>query len=316
MSIALIVHGGAGNIKAERFAQAQQGCKEAAAIGWSVLQQGGSALDAVEAAVRALETNPNFNAGTGSCLNIAGNIEMDAGIMDGSTLNVGAIAGVELIQHPITLARRVMESEHAFLIQEGAQQFAREQGIPACRFEDLLTERQYTAWKEGNTNAAALTYTAKETDKNSNSNGKDSNDTTSKHGTVGAVAIDSEGHLAAATSTGGILNKYPGRVGDSPLIGCGFYADEYAAISCTGYGEDFIRLMIAHRAATAVAHGADAQEAAQKTIEFLSQHAEGTGGLIIVDRNGKVGKAKNSQHLAYASITEDNAANEPQAGID
>jgi Asparaginase len=302
MSIALIVHGGAGNIKPERFALAQQGCKEAAASGWSVLQQGGSALDAVEAAVRALEKNPNFNAGTGACLNSEGNIELDAGIMDGNTLSVGAIAGVELIQHPITLARRVLESEHAFLIREGAQQFASEQGIPSCRIEDLLTERQYKAWQERT--ASALTYTAKDTHA----------DKASKHGTVGAVAIDHNGHLAAATSTGGILNKYPGRVGDSPLVGCGFYADEFAAISCTGYGEDFIRLLIAQRAAAAVAAGADAQEAARKTIDFLSQRAEGTGGLIIIDRNGNIGKAKNSMHMAHAYINEQ--LSEPIAGIE
>jgi beta-aspartyl-peptidase (threonine type) len=303
MSIALIVHGGAGTIKPEYFEKSRAGCAEAASTGWFILQQGGSALDAVEAAVRSLEDNPEFNAGTGSCLNRPGNIEMDAGIMEGHTLNVGAIAGVELIKNPITLARRVMESEHVLLIRDGAQQFAHEQGIPFCRLEDLITERQYNAWKEGT--ESSLTYEAST---------NDPNEKAKKHGTVGAVAIDSQGHLAAATSTGGILNKYLGRVGDSPLVGCGFYADEYAAVSCTGYGEDFIRLMIAQRAAAAVAGGATAQQAAQSAIDFLSTHAEGTGGLIIVDRYGNIGKAKNSLHIAHAYINEQ--MSEPLAGIE
>ncbi|GHO85554.1 isoaspartyl peptidase/L-asparaginase family protein [Dictyobacter formicarum] len=302
MSIALIVHGGAGDIKADRFEGAKAGCKEAALIGWRVLQDGGSALDAVEAAVRALEDNPNFNAGRGSCLNKEGKIEMDAGIMDGHTLNVGSIAGVELIQNPITLARRVMESEHTFLIGAGAQFFAREQGISLCRNEDLLTERQYEAWKHHT--HSSLTYEAKTDTKQKK---------VQKHGTVGAVAIDSTGKLAAATSTGGMANKYPGRVGDSPLVGCGFYADEYAAISCTGYGEDFTRLMIAQRAAAYVAQGYDARQAGEAAIDFLSRHAEGDGGLIIVDRHGNVSKARNSKHIAHAYINEHMA--EPVADI-
>lgn len=290
MSIALIVHGGAGNIRPERIEGSKVGCTRAASAGWQVLKEGGSALDAVEAAVLVLENDPHFNAGTGSCLNRAGNIEMDAGMMDGSTLQMGAIAGLELIKNPISLARRVLESEHALLIGSGAQYFAQEVGIPLCSYEDLLTERQYNAWK--NQESSSLTFSAKD-------------EKARKHGTVGAVAIDLEGRLAAATSTGGILNKYPGRVGDSPLVGCGFYADEYAAVSCTGYGEDFIRLMIAQRAAAAVAQGDSARSAAESTIEFLTQHASGIGGLIIVDRNGRIGKAKNSPHLAYAYITEE-----------
>ncbi|GCE18733.1 isoaspartyl peptidase/L-asparaginase family protein [Dictyobacter kobayashii] len=302
MTIALIVHGGAGNISPERMAGAKEGCKEAARVGWDVLQAGGSALDAVEAAVRALEDNPQFNAGRGACLNKDGKIELDAGIMDGYTLNVGSVAGVEFIQNPITLARRVLESEHTFLIGAGAQFFAREQDIPPCRYEDLLTDFQYNAWK--NHTHSSLTYEAK-TDTYQ--------EKPQKHGTVGAVAIDSTGKLAAATSTGGIMNKYPGRVGDSPLVGCGFYADEYAAISCTGYGEDFTRLTIAQRAAAYVAHGLDAQQAGQAAIDFLSQHAEGDGGLIIVDHHGNVSKARNSSHIAHAYMHEQLA--EPYADV-
>ncbi|HTI15655.1 MAG TPA: isoaspartyl peptidase/L-asparaginase [Dictyobacter sp.] len=299
MSIAIVVHGGAGNITVDRHASAQEGCSEASLLGWQVLRKGGSALEAVETAVRVLESNPNFNAGTGACLNRDGKIELDAGIMEGHTLQVGSIAGVELIKHPITLARRVLESPHAFLMGKGAQQFAQEHEIPFCRFEDLLTERQYMAWKKGQ--SASLTQEAIDVPESE------------KHGTVGAVAIDSQGHLAAATSTGGILNKYPGRIGDTPVIGAGFYADEHAAISCTGYGEDFIRLVIAQRSASYVEHGASAREAAVSAMSFLSKNANGTGGLIIADSQGNVGFAWNSQNMAYAYLCGDMI--EPIAGI-
>lgn len=297
LSIAIIVHGGSGTIVDEHAPMAEQGCRAAAAIGWRILEQGGTALAAVEAAVQALEDNPVFNAGTGSCLNRDGKIEMDAGIMEGHTLNVGAVAGIERVKHPITAARLVLESPHVLLISKGAQQFAVEQGMTLCAEEDLLTERQYRAWKEGR--SADLTIS--------------SGDTAKKHGTVGAVAFDGFGILAAATSTGGFMNKVPGRVGDSPLVGCGFYADEYAAISCTGYGEDFTRLLLGRRAAEFVAHGETAQQAAEAAIAFLGKRASGQGGLIIVDRAGRIGFAKNSRNMAYAYLTEGMA--EAGAGV-
>ncbi len=189
MPSAIIVHGGAGAIPPELSEVYQAGCKEAALIGWRILQAGGAALDAVEAAVRSLEDNPYYNAGTGAGPTEEGKVELDAGMMDGYRLDVGAVADVERIKNPISLARKVLESPHVLLVGRMPE----------------------------------------------------------KHGTVGAVALDDLGRLAAATSTGGILNKYPGRVGDTPLVGCGFYADENAAISCTGHGEDFIRLLIAKR---------------------------------------------------------------------
>ncbi len=300
MSIAIIVHGGAGTIEDERVPLAKKGCSEAVQIGWSILREGGTALAAVEAAVRALEDNPLFNAGTGSSLNRDGKIEMDAGIMEGHTLNVGSVAGLKRIQHPITAARHVLDSPHVLLISEGAQQFALEQGMTLCAEEELVTERQYRAWKEGRN--ADLTLTP-----------KGQEDTSKKHGTVGAVAFDGFGILAAATSTGGFTSKIPGRVGDSPLVGCGFYADEYAAISCTGYGEDFTRLLIGRRTAEFVARGEAAQQAAESAIAFLSKRAGGQGGLIIVDHNGKIGFARNSRNMAYAYLTE--GRTEAQAGV-
>jgi beta-aspartyl-peptidase (threonine type) len=311
MPISIVVHGGAGDIAPDHHEIARQGCQEAALIGWRVLQDGGSSLDAVEAAVRALEDNPAFNAGTGACLSAEGNIELDAGIMDGHTLNVGAVAGVELIKNPISLARKVLTSPHVLLVGRGAEQFASENGIAQCAFDDLLTERQYKRWKEYlaeqglwrkdeprfiRREVAALAAREEE-----------------KHGTVGAVAVDHNGFLAAATSTGGILNKYPGRVGDSPLVGCGFYADEQAAVSCTGLGEDFVRLLIAKRAADFVGQGRSAREAAEAAIAFLGAKATGTGGLILVDHLGGVGFAWNSKNMAHAYMSE--GMEEPTAGV-
>jgi L-asparaginase / beta-aspartyl-peptidase len=310
MPIAIIVHGGAGNVPPERSESVQEGCKEAALVGWRILQAGGSALDAVEAAVRSLEDNPMFNAGTGACLTSDGDIELDAGIMEGHTLQVGAVAGVELIKNPISLARRVLKSPHVLLVGRGAQKFAQEQGIPLCAFEDLVTERQYRIWLE---NKAPATSESEEELQHYRREVASLEAREEKHGTVGAVAIDMADKLAAATSTGGIPNKYPGRVGDSPLVGCGFYADEQSAVSCTGYGEDFIRLLIARRAADYIAHGETARAAAQEAIALLGAKATGTGGLIIVDRKGNIGFAWNSQNMKHAYIVE--GMQEPVSGI-
>ena len=298
MPIAIIVHGGAGTASPERSEILQAGCKEAALVGWRILQEGGSALDAVEAAVRALEDNPSYNAGTGACLNSDGNIELDAGIMDGQGLHVGAVAGVERIKNPISLARKVLESPHVLLVGRGAEQFAQEQGISQCTLEELVTERQYKIWQEQQAQEPQQVQPS------------------DKHGTVGAVALDASGVLAAATSTGGIRNKYPGRVGDSPLVGCGFYADEYAAVSCTGDGEDFVRLLIAKRAADVVGNskgGQTAREAAEAAIAVLGTKSTGTGGMIVVDRKGNVGFAWNSRNMSHAYIIE--GMEEPVSGV-
>ncbi len=324
MPIAIIVHGGAGIISPDRSEIMKAGCKEAAQIGWQVLRKNGTALDAVEAAVRALEDNPNYNAGTGSGLTVDGNIEMDAGIMEGHTLNVGAVASVELIKNPITLARRIQESPHVLLVGSGAQQFALEHGMTLCKREDLLTQRQYERWlkarkiqgEEIQNHHIVGTIPIYEEGKNK-SKGSDElpGMKEEKHGTVGAVALDQFGILAAATSTGGTPNKYPGRVGDSPLVGCGFYADENAAVSCTGHGEDFVRLLIAKRAADFVGSGAHAREAVEKTLAVLGARAYGTGGLILVDRGGNIGIAWNSQHMVHAYITSTQEMQEAKMGM-
>ncbi len=189
MPIAIIVHGGAGDVAADRRDNAQAGCKEAALAGYAILQAGGSALDAVEAAVEALEDNPEFNAGTGACLDRNGNIELDAGMMDGPTLRVGAIAGIERIKNPISLARKVLESEHVLLIGRGAEQFAWEQGIEQCAAEDLVTERQRQLWQAAHDAEEPLHYRRQVRVTGELAQQKQETGT-EKHGTVGAVALD------------------------------------------------------------------------------------------------------------------------------
>jgi len=309
MKGAIIVHGGAGDIPFDVVEHYSAGCKEAALLGWDILQAGGPALDAVEAAVRSLEDNPYYNAGTGASPTADGKIELDAGMMDGRALDVGAVAGVELIKNPISLARKVLESPHVLLVGRGAQQFAQEQGIVLCRVEDLMIGPRYERWLAERSQLTQHSAAGASLPQNADI----VQGTQEKHGTVGAVALDRSGKLAAATSTGGIPNKYPGRVGDSPLVGCGFYADENAAISCTGHGEDFIRLLIARRAADFIARGDSPRDAAEAAIAVLGAKAKGVGGLIVVDRLGNVGFARNSQAMAYAYMIE--GMDGPIAGV-
>ena len=269
----IIVHGGAGPIKDDSLPARLDGCKAAAHTGWQILQQGGSALDAVEAAVVVLEDNPLFNAGTGSALNSLGKVEMDAAIMEGQTLRAGAVAAVSRIKNPIKLARRVMEDgRHVLLAGEGASLFARQIGFPECASEALIVEREKRRWD-------------------------------SKHGTVGCVAFDAKGDLAVGTSTGGIFDKLPGRVGDSPLIGCGTYADDYGAVSCTGYGEAVMRLALAKTAVDFLREGQEAEHAADQAIWDLATKLKSTGGIILIDRRGNVGYARNTTHMPVCSVT-------------
>ncbi len=264
---AIIVHGGAGRIREEELPERLQGCREAALEGWQILQQGGSALDAAGAAVVALEDNPLFNAGTGSTLNSLGQVEMDAAVMDGNTLRAGAVAALRGIKNPVSLARRVMEDgRHVLLAGEGALMFARQIGFPECSSESLLVDHEIKRWGE-------------------------------KHGTVGSVALDFGGKIAVATSTGGIFDKLPGRVGDSPLLGCGTYADETGGVSCTGNGEAIIRVVLAKTALGFLQNGIDPQSAAEQAVALLAAKTGATGGLILIDRGGGVGYARNTVHM-------------------
>jgi beta-aspartyl-peptidase (threonine type) len=270
---ALIVHGGAGAIKDDSLTARLDGCRAAALAGWQILQQGGSSLDAVEAAVIVLEDNPLFNAGTGSTLNSLGKVEMDAAIMEGNSLRAGGVAAVQGVKNPIKLARRILEDgRHLLLAGVGALLFARQAGIPEVPPDSLVVEAARKRWEE-------------------------------KHGTVGCVALDVNGKIAVATSTGGIFNKLPGRVGDSPLPGCGTYANEQGGVSCTGDGEAIIRVVLAKTALEYLANGVEPQAAAGKAVDLLAEKTGSNGGLIIIDRQAKIGYARNTSHMPICSIT-------------
>ena len=323
MSLALIVHGGAGAMAKERYAAAREGCREAALAGWRVLLGGGSATEAVRVAIMTLEDNPGFNAGTGAVLTTEGRAQLDAGIMDGETLAVGAVAGVERIKNPIALARLVMDSAHVLLIGAGAERYAVEARMPLCDPGELITETQYARWQRGyrdgdDANVGPLvSFTpASEPATNGNGNGNVAHPAATvdgepihsdahKHGTVGAVAVDGEGRVAAGASTGGIGAKYPGRVGDTPLVGAGFCAENgLGGVSSTGHGEDFIRLTLARRALDYIAGGMSAQAAASAAIRLLGERVGGAGGLILLDGQGRVGYARNTLTMAHAFMFE------------
>lgn len=275
MTFAIIVHGGAGDIDPASMSARLAGCRAAAETGHAVLKRNGSALDAVQAAVVELENNPLFNAGRGSILNRDGRVETDAAIMDGATLRAGAVAAVSGVRNPVKLARAVMEaSPHVLLTGEGAQRFAGQHGIELCDPEELVVPAQRAHW------------------------GKE-------HGTVGAVALDAQGHLAAATSTGGTFDKLAGRVGDSPLIGCGTYADGHAAVSCTGLGEDIIRTTLARHAAYLCEQGMEVAAAARKAIAHFTDKTRGEAGLILMDGGGHAGFARNSVHMPVCAMSSD-----------
>jgi L-asparaginase / beta-aspartyl-peptidase len=282
MKTAIIVHGGAGawDMDSERLQQGKLACRRAAQAGQAVLLKGGNALDAVETAVRILEDSSYLDAGRGSYLNAEGQIEMDALIMNGRTLELGAVGAIQLIQNPISLARRVMEdSPHCFLVGHGAEAFAERIGIPRCTLEDLVARESMDALDIASGQPlASLT-----------------NDT------VGATALDLNGDLAAATSTGGTRRKLPGRVGDSPLVGAGGYADNRtAAISATGHGEALMKILICKTAADLVGQGFSATAACETAVRLLHERVEGLGGLIAVDHQGRVGFAYNTAAMPYA----------------
>jgi beta-aspartyl-peptidase (threonine type) len=274
----LLVHGGAGVIERHLLGEEQEQAIRAALdnaleIGSAILTGGGDALDAVEAAARALEDHPHFNAGRGSVFTYQGTIEMDAAIMDGRNRDAGAVAGATATRNPISLARAVMEkSPHVFLSREGADQFSRENDLEQAPPEYFATEERRAALEE------------------MRSRGDDYFDVDLKYGTVGAVAVDQRGHVAAATSTGGITGKRWSRIGDSPMIGAGTYADNRtAAISCTGSGEYFIRAAVAHQICARIGLGGEEAQAAAD-VGALG----GTGGVIVVTAAGEAALSFNA----------------------
>lgn len=277
----MLVHGGAGHVPGMRRATHEAGCVEAARAGYDVLERGGSAVDAVVASAAVLEDLPQYNAGTGACLNELGAVEHDAAVMDGHALTVGAVCALTSFKNPIQIARAVLDDgRHVLLAGAGARAFALSRGHAEVDPETLVTELARTALQrvlDGNTEKGWA------------------------GGTIGAVARDRAGHLAAATSTGGMIAKRPGRVGDSPIPGAGTYADDAsAAVSATGDGEAFLRMVLAHAVTSAVEAGTPLDGAALACLTRLVERTRGTGGLIAIDRTGAWVAARLTETMSFA----------------
>src|SRR5580693_9847099 len=269
MKPSLIVHGGAWDIPDDAVEACQTGCQRALTAGWTILTGGGSALDAIEAAIVVLENDPVFDAGFGSHLNLDGKVECDAIVMDGATLRAGAAAALQQIRNPIRLARKILETcPHMMLVADGAERYAKTHGISLCDNKELISPAEWAAWQQCKKDAHAAEHHRGH-----------------EQGTVGAVAIDSAGALFAATSTGGTCCKLPGRVGDSPLIGCGCYADaEAGGVSSTGYGEAIMKVVMAKSATDALrgcSSSASAIPVAQDAVKLLTARGKGAGGIIL-----------------------------------
>jgi beta-aspartyl-peptidase (threonine type) len=288
--ISIAIHGGAGvigraSMTAENERAYRADLERALDAGYGVLEKGGSSLDAVVAAVRILEDSPYFNAGKGAVFSHAGINELDAAIMDGATQKAGAVAGVRHVKNPIDLARLVMErTPHVLLTGEGAEEFALEQGVELVPGSYFYTERRWKQLEEAQKSERTASV---------------SNEDIAYFGTVGAVARDKGGNLAAATSTGGMTNKRWGRVGDSPIIGAGTYADNATcAVSATGSGEYFIRAVVAHEICARVRlSGVSAAEAARAVIHGKLEEIGGDGGVIVVDRDGALALEFNTEGM-------------------
>ncbi len=291
--ISIVVHGGAWDIPEDMVELHREGVQRAVKAGWQVLHKGGSAVDAVEAAIVIMEDDETFDAGRGSFINQVGEVELDASIMDGKTFRAGAIAAVQNVKNPVRLARAIMDkSEHILLVGMGATRFARENGIKTCRQDDLITDRELERWRETQGRKPIATKEAFRKRK-------------VPVDTVGAVAIDQTGSIASGTSTGGTPNKYPGRVGDSPLIGCGTYADNsVGGVSTTGWGESMIKVVMAKTVIDLMErNGNEPESAVQDGIKILERKAQGYGGLIAINSAGKIGIAYNTPRMARAYMT-------------
>src|SRR6202047_518788 len=296
----LVVHGGAWAMPDDMVQAHLHGVRNALVAGWRVLERGGPALDAVEEAVVIMEDDATFDAGRGSFLNRDGKVQLDALIMDGSTLRAGGVGCVERLRNPVRAARKILsESPHVYFVGEGAERFAAEHGVPLCRNEDLIIPREIKRLREFQARAADAKV--------------DLFAPTISHDTVGAVALDHDGNIAAATSTGGTLNKAPGRLGDSSLIGCGCYAhNESAAAATTGWGEPIMKLVLAKWTADRIAAGNLPEWAAQESMNYLKERVNGHGGIIVLDIHGHFGIAHNTPRMAWALKTK----KQEEAGIE
>ena len=284
----VVVHGGAWAIPDDMVEAHLKGVRNAMAAGWQVLHRGGSALDAVEEAVVVMEDDETFDAGRGSFLNREGKVQLDALIMEGATLRAGGVGCVEHLRNPVRAARKILsESPHVYFVAEGAERFAAEHGIPLCKNEDLIIPREVERLREFQAHLSEEK--------------PDLFAPAISHDTVGAVALDRHGNIAAATSTGGTLNKAPGRLGDSSLIGCGCFADnKTAAASTTGWGEPIMKLVLAKWAADRVAAGNLPEWVAAEAINYLQSRVNGHGGMILLDAKGRFCIAHNTPRMAWA----------------
>jgi beta-aspartyl-peptidase (threonine type) len=298
----LLVHGGAWAIPDHLIDAHLNGVRNALAAGWQVLERGGTAIEAVEAAVIVMEDDDTFDAGRGSFLNAEGKVQLDAAVMCGATLRAGGIGCVEHVRNAVAVARKVLEeSPHVYLVAEGAERFAEQHGVKLIDNAELVIPREVEQLRIAKEKAArGETHEIF-------ASAEFASDT------VGAVALDEQGNLAAATSTGGTLNKTPGRVGDSSLIGCGCYADnESGAVSTTGWGEPMMKLVIAKHTADLIRQGATPQNAAQESIDYLKRRLNGHGGMIVLDTKGRYGIAHSTPRMAWATKT----ASGESAGIE
>jgi len=289
----LLIHGGAWAMPDDAVAAHENGIREALRVGWSALVRGGTAVDAVEAAVTVMEDDDTFDAGRGSFLTRDGRVQLDALLMQGKDLKTGGVACVERLRNPIQAARLVLErSPHVYFVGSGAERFATQHGMRLVENTELIVPRERERLMQ-----FQLAEAAGERD-TTFSGDMDS------HDTVGAVAMDAEGNLAAGTSTGGTLSKAPGRVGDSSLIGCGCYADNAsAAVSLTGWGEPIMKLVLGKWAVDRVAAGSSPQEAASAAIEYLYRRLGGHGGIILMGPGGELGIAHNTPRMAWGLAT-------------
>ncbi len=289
------------------------GVRNALAAGWSVLARGGAALDAIEEAVVIMEDDDTFDAGRGSFLNRDGKVQLDALIMDGATLRAGGVGCVERLRNPVRAARKILsESPHVYFVAEGAERFAAEHGVELCNNEELVIAREVERLREYQQAAAQRELSGEAKDGN-DLFAPAVHDPAISHDTVGAVALDANGNIAAATSTGGTLNKAPGRLGDSSLIGCGCYANnESAAVSTTGWGEPIMKLVLAKWTADRVMAGNLPEWAAQEAMNYLKQRLNGHGGIIVLNAQGQFGIAHNTPRMAWAVKT----MQKEDAGVD
>jgi beta-aspartyl-peptidase (threonine type) len=313
----LLVHGGAWAIPADAAAAHQAGVRKALETGYAVLSRGGSSIDAVEAAVTVLEDDPTFDAGRGSFLTSDGSVQLDALLMDGGRMKAGGVACVERLRNPIQAARLVLEhSQHVYFVGAGAEQFAQAHGMALIDNAELVLDRErerlvHAKFREsagfGDNTFSGLDsplLPVLHDDKSPETAVVDDPARFTSHDTVGAVALDARGNLAAATSTGGTLNKTPGRVGDSSLIGCGCYADNLsAAVSLTGWGEPIMKLVLGKWATDRVASGAAPELAAREAISYLFNRLGGHGGIILLGPDGRFGFAHNTPAMAWGLAT-------------